>query len=371
MCRRTQIIALACSGLLYSTAVAQDRAALEALLGRARAEQEALRRRSAQALEQARQRMSTGRSGAVLVALPEELADRNVGQIARGVDSVLRALAPIPESAVASIALVAVFGDLRIISPGIEGRREVEVGVPGGGSWPSSALVANAADAAIRSLLLRDDAWSAWTQRSLEYQWTHRNSRIALNDLLVSPTAAGRQCVAGEAAGCATWLGIDRVDDPVNRFTGGDVRRLLGVGGYVRTTGQRDPRDDCVSGDDGACLDWQRSQSPRTGEPTPVWDARIHPGTAGGARSLLHFVRVRDDPTALVSLLADTTGTVGERLERATGVSAVVLAAEWRAWLFASADRAPVHAGLSEALSAVLGIGLMLVVATRGGRWSA
>jgi hypothetical protein len=358
---------------LASRLVAQipDRAELEDRYRRALAQQESLQTGRASALVRAREAMQIGRSGPVLVLLPEALAAADAERVAGEVDEAIRDLGPFPNAMLAQIALVAAEGDLRAVSPGIEGRTELEFPLPGGRDRPPAVLAANAADRLMRAIVMRDPVWDTWIRGSLETRWTRRHAQVALSDLVLSTSAGGRSCVSGDAGACAAWLGVDETDDPVGRFSVADIRRGLSGAGYSGSASSERIVERCRSGSDPACREWFQVVYERHAGAPAVLDAAARPATPAGARSLLHFVRERDGPEALVALLSDTVGTIGARVARATGLERTAIGGTWRAWLIARAGREPVHAGIAEVTAAAFAVGVMLLLATRGGRWRA
>jgi hypothetical protein len=84
--------------------------------------------------------------------------------------------------------------------------------------------------------------------------------------------------------------------------------------------------------------------------------------------SLLAYVRALPGDL-LVPALADHSGPVGERLRRTAGVTEDSLVRGWRIWLLTGGGQRLVTAGVRDALPALVLSGLLLLSATRGGRW--
>jgi hypothetical protein len=85
--------------------------------------------------------------------------------------------------------------------------------------------------------------------------------------------------------------------------------------------------------------------------------------------SLLRAVRVVHGAAALRRALADTSGSVGVRLARASGVSEDSLLAEWRAWLLTGGGGRRVTADFADGVPVALLGALLLLAAARSGRW--
>jgi len=177
-----------------------------------------------------------------------------------------------------------------------------------------------------------------------------------IRGMIGDPSVPASGCVAGVAASCAAFLGIDDGPDVLRRrFPSADARRL-GV-----LVGRRDAARarQCGSGDERACYELLA----RYGPPSPSSEYQ--------RQSMLFFVRDRFGAAALRGLLADTSTRMEVRLRRATGLAPAALAEAWRSWVFRTAHWEPVRAGVREAVPVVLLVGLLLTLAARSGRWRA
>ena len=97
----------------------------------------------------------------------------------------------------------------------------------------------------------------------------------------------------------------------------------------------------------------------------------VPPAPAGLAsrRSLMRAVHALHGSAALRRALADTLGSVGMRLARASGLTEDALVTEWRIWLLRAGGHSRVTAGVVDALPVVIVGALLLFAAARSGRW--
>jgi hypothetical protein len=162
--------------------------------------------------------------------------------------------------------------------------------------------------------------------------------------------------LGGKAMACRAWLGFDREANPyAARYTPAEIRNIVSrrMVEYLDVSAQQ-----CVRGSDDACLRYARA-----GGISPV------PAGLASIRSVLRAILVQHGAAALRRALADTSGAIGERLARATGVGEDSLVMEWRAWLLTGGGRPRVSAGARDAMPVLLFGGLLLFAAARSGRW--
>jgi hypothetical protein len=203
-----------------------------------------------------------------------------------------------------------------------------------------------------------DEEWRKWLPGDLAIGWTMRvEGGEAVRDLMAGGIRTGARCLAGSAPDCRLWLGLDR-DDRADRYQPAEIRRLL-LAGYW-WPGMRGLARQCADGADDACQTLAR----RGGYLVPAVPAGL-----ASRGSLIRAVRVCHGDGALRQALVDTTGSVGERLARATHLSEDSLVGEWRSWLLTGGGQPRVTAGVREAVPALIVAGLLLLAAARSGRW--
>ena len=174
-------------------------------------------------------------------------------------------------------------------------------------------------------------------------------------------SAAGAGCLNGKAAACRAWLGIDRDADPyTTRYTASELRAVFRQGWY----GQSARRNAlayraCLGGSDSSCIAFAHEE----GQPEPV------PADFIARRSLMRAMRDLHGAPALAAALVDTTGPIGARLARATGVGEDSLVLEWRRRVLGTSGAFESHAGTKEAVPALLFAGVLLLAAAGSGRW--
>jgi hypothetical protein len=205
-----------------------------------------------------------------------------------------------------------------------------------------------------------DATWRTWAPGDLTMGWLEaRDGEAARRELLGGDVRVGARCLEGEVAQCGLWLGLDGGAHPFRtRYAPGELRRIVAARFWEYEPNWETARD-CVHGSDEACL--------RFAESGPFVDAIPAPMTARG--SLLRAVRVVHGAAALRRALADTSGSVGVRLARASGVSEDSLLAGWRAWLLTGGGGRRVTADLADGVPVALLGALLLLAAARSGRW--
>jgi hypothetical protein len=219
-------------------------------------------------------------------------------------------------------------------------------------------IVAVALGRAFRTSL--DSTWRAWLPPDLSIGWRmRRDDPAAVRELMEAQTRVAARCLGGELTDCGRWLGVDRDLHPFRtRFEPADIRRLIRGRSWFYQPGYA-LASQCITGSDDACV--------RIAEQGDVLD----PIPAGRLprSSLLRAVRARHGLDALRQALADTVGSVGERLARAAGVGRDSMLAEWRAWVMTGGGQRGVTASAGDTLPSLLVVGLLLFAAARSGRW--
>jgi hypothetical protein len=203
-----------------------------------------------------------------------------------------------------------------------------------------------------------DTAWRRWGadpglgwQREREGEW-------ALRDLARSWSESGRGCLAADFRDCRRWLGLD--DDPRPyraRYRGADLVFMLEH--YVGRPSEFDDRSRCRAGDSDVCYRLLETGDYLSSVPAPPV----------ARSSLLRSIRVLQGAEVLRVALNDSTGSLGDRLARATGVPLDSLLSEWRGWTLSRGRTGRVQAGFGDVAVVLLTVSLMVVLATRSGRW--
>jgi hypothetical protein len=215
----------------------------------------------------------------------------------------------------------------------------------------------NAALGIARSYLATlDPIWQRYLSGDYGTVWRRgREAEWVLRALAESQHASGQGCIAGNAAACRRWLGLDAVAQPFReRYTPADIRRIA-RGNHYRSDSdwQR-----CDQGDDAACYRFVESNEV------------IDPIPAGSEMraSLVRALRALHGGPALQAALRDTTGSVGERFARAAGLSEDAFVLEWRAWVLSRGRPERVTAGAGDAGAVLATVAAVLALAMRRGR---
>jgi hypothetical protein len=243
-------------------------------------------------------------------------------------------------------------------APALRSRTRVLVsltGTEGGGETVEAANVAYSVMQAYQESL--DISWHIWLPIDFGLDAGHRSAMWnAYRELTESRWSVGARCVAGEAAGCRLWLGIDPDSSPYSmRFTVADLRAFLSSGSEEWVTLRSDLGSACLKRDDAACVDYaRRAHRP---EPIPAFDL--------GRRSLVLALRALHGRAAVLRALADTTGSVGDRFARAAGINEDSLVREWRYWVLTRGGKPRDRSFAAETVPVLLAAGLLLFVASR------
>lgn len=337
-------------------------AASRALLARADSLWADLARRDSAAHERTYllRRARRADAGALAVLLPSSAGTETAVRIAAGASAFLDGVVPAEfERRYVVVANSASGADSVLRAEGLTSRARLPAEVAPqpdslANGWPVAIAVAWA------YLQTLDTTWRAWLPIPLPIGWTMpRNGRAAVRELMGGEVRSGADCLGGGAAGCRRWLGLDADSNPYrSRYRPAELRRAIGNRWFFN--GEADMRAlvrQCADGSDEACV----SAAPRVVPAVPAgFEARA---------SLLAFVRARQPAGALQRALADSSGALGARLARATRLSEDSLVGAWRIWLLTGGGLPRVRAGLRDALPVVLFAGLLLLAASRSGRW--
>jgi hypothetical protein len=335
----------------------------QALLARAESLQALLAREDSlgRAREDVRRRATVFSADSLTVLLPAITPDATGRRIVGGAAAMLNDIGAVPPDFIQSAVVVsdvATSVDSVLRAAGLNRKSRVPVDV---GLRPDTLTddwkVATAVARAYRSNL--DTAWRSWLPWNLVVGWTmSRDGRAAVRELMEGDTRVGAQCLAGATRACRLWFGLDPDPNPyAARFTPAELRHLIaqryvygGVAGLIR---------ECLGGTDDACV-----QAAARGDVVPAVPAGYE---ARG--SLLRAVYALHGPAVLRRTLADTAGSIGDRLARASGLAGDSLLAEWRTWLLTEGGRARVRADAREALPALAFAALLVLAAATSGRW--
>ncbi len=279
-----------------------------------------------------------------------------------GARVVLGAFGGVPEAFGRSV--VVVFQDatdtgLALRADAVRDRRRVPVtGIVQSVSGPrwsvNGLLIAGIIARAYRASL--DPDWREWLPWDYGFgPWTRETAWAAFWALTRSPWAASASCLAAAPAGCRLWLGVDRDTAPYEaRFSAGELRQTIVEA--VRWSAERvESGRSCLDGADAACYAFVRETR----------FASAYPADETGRRSLIRAVQVLHGPPAVARALADTTGSIGERLARASGIGEDSLMLEWRYWVLTRGGRPADRNLLADGVPAVLLAGLLLAAARR------
>lgn len=344
-------------------APAGEIAGTRALLVRAEALEAGLARDDSAARERegARRRATPFNSGSLTVLLPA-LTDDAIGRrIVAGAAAMLDDLGAVPQSFVGSLVVVSdyamnVDSVMRVSGLGRRARVRLDAGLHPdtlADDWKVATAVGKS------YVATRDTTWSAWLPWNLGVGWTMaRNGPAAVRELMAGDTRVGAKCLAGDVGSCRLWFGLDRDANPYAvRFAPTELRSRI-AGRYFWGGGTGLVKE-CLDGADDACVRAAAGGGLLPSVPAG-YEARA---------SLLRAVRALYGAPVLRRALADTVGSLGDRLGRAVGVGADSLLAQWRTWLLTAGGQARVRADAREAIPALVFGGLLLVAAAGSGRW--
>ncbi|MFI5281311.1 MAG: hypothetical protein ACHQU1_12515 [Gemmatimonadales bacterium] len=298
-------------------------------------------------------------AGPLTVLLPASVGMETGRRVASGAKGYLDGT--IPPEFVGSrvvVALAATGVDSLVRAAQLSSRARVMVDV---GAQPDSLADGWAVAAALandyRATL--DTSWREWLPPAAALGWTlRRDGLAAVQELMRGDTRSGADCLAGVVAACRVWLRLDPDTDAYTaRYRLADLRRQI-VGRWFTSAAWRTLAQVCTAGSDESCL---RLASLGL---VPAIPAGFSP-----RGSVLAFVRAQQPPGTIARALADTGGSVGDRLARVGGVPEDSLVTAWRIWLLTGGGQRRVTADLGDALPVALFGGLLLLAAARSGRW--
>ncbi|HEY2806983.1 MAG TPA: hypothetical protein VGI92_14080 [Gemmatimonadales bacterium] len=206
-----------------------------------------------------------------------------------------------------------------------------------------------------------DSTWQKWLEGQLVLAWnSNLDGERALDDLAsVGGYVSGKECLAGMLASCRQWLGLDDSPQPYSvRYRPQELVSALrnSDGSHGNPT-----EDRCRGGDAQACAEFFTLMS---------WHPLPSIPASGEMRmSLLRELRERHGKEALRRVLADSAGSVGDRLSHAAGISEDSLVSEWRLWVLGRGRIERVTAGPGDLVSALLFSAILVGMAIRSGRW--
>jgi len=226
-------------------------------------------------------------------------------------------------------------------------------------SWSVGAgAVAWARAAAYRDSL--DVDWRHWLPYGYAVpHWTRSHTWQAFEELTRSPFSVAGRCVAGEVAGCRLWLAIDRDAEPfASRFTGADLRNRLGESSWWSNTATAsEVGHTCIEGVDAACVAFFRAQG---------YSDISAPETS--RRGLLRVFHSLYGADAVERAVADTTGSIAQRLARAAGVNGDSLVMRWRYWTLTRGGQPRDRSTAADAAPGLVLAMVLLALVVRGRR---
>jgi len=307
--------------------------------------------------ERHRERLATRfDAGAVTVILPASVGDATGRRFVEGAARILDSAGVIPASFIASrivVAYAAAGVDSLVRAAGLDKRVRLWADISAApDTLADGLLAADVLAQSFRGTLDRD--WRKWLPSDMGIGWAMRLEGVeAVRELMAGETRAGALCLAGYPVDCRLWLGLDRGATP---YRAAEIRTLVAAHWWPRS---RSIVAQCVAGSDEACEAVARDSLM----------IPLAPAGAASRGSFLRAVRRLHGDVALREALADTTGSVGERLARASHLSEDSLVAEWRSWILSGGGQPRVTADLRDAVPAVLVAALLLLAAARTGRW--
>lgn len=298
-------------------------------------------------------------AGPLTVLLPGAVGTETGRRIAAGARDMLEGA--VPDEFVRGhvvIAAAAAGVDSVLRAEGLASRAAVGAEVAARpDSFADGGAVADPLAAVFRETL--DTTWRAWLPFNLPLRWTiRRNGQGAVRDLMRADTRTGAECLGGSVVACRLWLGLDADTNPYrSRYRPDELRRMIASRWFAWGDALALSRR-CQAGSDEACIGAAaRGLLPAV------------PAGLESRGSLLAFVRTRRPPGALTEALADSSGAVGERLAAAAGMPEDSLVKAWRIWLLTGGGLPRVTADVRDALPVVFFAGLLLLAASRSGRW--
>jgi len=237
----------------------------------------------------------------------------------------------------------------------------VDVSQAGPDSSPSWSV---SADAVARALAVEyrdslDVDWRHWLPYGYAVpHWTRANTWGAFQELTRSPLSVAGRCVAGEVAGCRLWLAIDRDTEPfADRFTGADLRNLLPKSSLSNAASASEVGDACIEGIDAACVSFFRARS-----------FSDIPAPEASRRGLLGHFRSLYGADAVERAVADTVGSIAQRLVRAAGVNEDSLVMNWRYWTLTRGGHPRERSTAADAAPGLVLAVVLLALVVRGRR---
>jgi hypothetical protein len=202
-----------------------------------------------------------------------------------------------------------------------------------------------------------DDDWRTWLPVDFGLGgWERAPALWAYDELTRSPWSVGVRCVAGEPASCRLWLGIDRDSAPYTmRYSVAELRTYFSAGSQEWYAARSDRGLSCLQGEDAACVEYAM----HVGRPQQA------PSADAGRKSLVRALHALHGRAAVARALADSVGSIGDRLARAAGINEDSLVREWRYWVLTRGGRPRERSFAADAAPVLFAAGLLLFVATR------
>jgi hypothetical protein len=305
------------------------------------------------------------RSGVAMLVVGEAIP---ATEAQRALDSgltLLRAFGAVPAQFARELVLFGMVdnrGDtLSRLGSGTRRRQHVAVyehGPNSARSWSISAdAVARALADAYRDSL--DFDWRHWLPFGYhEPRWMRSQAWGVFQELTRSPLSTPGRCAAGEVEGCRLWLGIDRDTQPfAERFTAADLRNRLREGSLSDASGTSETGHACLEGVDAACVAYFQSHR--------ISDI---PAPEASRRGFLRMYRSAFGANAIERAVADSTGSIAERLARAAGVREDSLVMRWRYWALTRGGQPRDRSTAADAVPGLALAAVLLALVVRGRR---
>lgn len=174
-----------------------------------------------------------------------------------------------------------------------------------------------------------------------------------------TPARPNRACLSGDAAACATALGVRLGADTLAEWYDPATWPRLAemVGGRLRGF-EEIARQNCIHRNDSTAC-----RAILTPERVPL------PVDIGGRQYLVQRALALGGPAAFSTLTAAGAAPISARLEAAAGIPIDTLVSRWSAAVRAAAPAGPAHPAYELFLAVSWSLALLLLIAARSGRW--
>ena len=203
-----------------------------------------------------------------------------------------------------------------------------------------------------------DSAWRGYLSWQIGMMWRPDiESLWVLNALAGTDLSTGRACLGGDVVGCRRFLGLDDDARPYrDRYSADDIRRRSEGSNFANDPEYRL----CLAHDDDACMRFAEAKRSFT----------VVPAGSELRASLMRALRALHGPAAVQAALRDSSGSLGVRLARASGMDEDAFVREWRTWVLSRGRPQRVTAGAGDLGAAAGSVLLLVLLAMRRGRWN-